>query len=145
MKTKCPKQPGCFSRRKDHRYLPRLKIKPYITNGRAQHALKMPWFFFFFPLFPSCPFHVPNGFAMCSPRVFPIAPHFNPICLAQSPPLLIYIAGPKGEVLHLSIESSILGSLLVSSFSWLNQLAHCVKTKVGLVKHPQLINMKQNR
>ncbi|CAM6034844.1 unnamed protein product [Sphagnum compactum] len=29
---------------------------------------------------------------MCSPRVFSIAPRFNPICLAQSPPLLTYIA-----------------------------------------------------
>jgi hypothetical protein len=48
---------------------------------------------------------------MCSPRVFPIAPGFNPICLAQSPPLLTYIGGPKGETLHLSIESSILGEL----------------------------------
>jgi len=31
--------------------------------------------------------NVPNVFPKgCSPRVFPIAPHFNPICLAQSPP-----------------------------------------------------------
>jgi hypothetical protein len=46
---------------------------------------------------------------MCSPRVFPIAPRFNPICFAQSPPLLTYIGGPKPEALHLSMESSILG------------------------------------
>ncbi len=51
------------------------------------------------------------GFPMCSPRVFPIAPHFNPICFAQSPPLLTYIDGPKGETLHLSKESFNLGSL----------------------------------
>jgi hypothetical protein len=50
-------------------------------------------------------------FSMCSPRVFPIAPGFNPICFAQSPPPLTYMGGPKGEALHLSIESSILGSL----------------------------------
>jgi hypothetical protein len=30
------------------------------------------------------------GFPMCSPRVFPLAPHFNPICFAASPPLLTY-------------------------------------------------------
>jgi hypothetical protein len=36
-------------------------------------------------------------FPLCSPRVFPIAPGFNPICFAQSPPLLTYIGGPKGE------------------------------------------------
>jgi hypothetical protein len=46
---------------------------------------------------------------MCSPRVFPISPHFNPICFAQS--LLTYIGVPKGEALHLSIDFSILGSL----------------------------------
>jgi hypothetical protein len=48
---------------------------------------------------------------MCSPRVFPIVPQFNPICFAQSPPLLTYLGGPKGEAVHLSIKSSILGSL----------------------------------
>jgi len=32
---------------------------------------------------------------------------FNPICFAQSPPLLTYISEPKGEALHLSTESSI--------------------------------------
>jgi len=48
---------------------------------------------------------------MCSPRVLSIAPRFNPICFAQSPPFLTYIAGPKGQALHLYMESSILGSL----------------------------------
>jgi hypothetical protein len=43
---------------------------------------------------------------------------------------------PKGEALHLSIESSILGSL---QSNWL-----IAKNKVELVRHPQLINMKQN-
>jgi hypothetical protein len=47
-----------------------------------------------------------NRFPMCSPWVFPIAPCFNPICFAQSPPLFTYIGGWKGEALHLSIESS---------------------------------------
>jgi hypothetical protein len=57
---------------------------------------------------------VPNlilRFPMCSPRVFPIAPRFNPLCFAQCPPFLTYIGGPKREALHLSIESFILGSL----------------------------------
>ncbi len=39
--------------------------------------------------------------------MFPITCPFNPICFAQSPPLFSYIGGPKGEALHLSIESSI--------------------------------------
>jgi len=55
-----------------------------------------------------CSHRVPFMFPMGSQMVFPIAPH---LCLAQSPPLLTYIGGPKVEVLHLSIESSILGSL----------------------------------
>ncbi len=50
-------------------------------------------------------------FSMCSSRVFPGAIHFNPICFAQSPSLLSYIVGPKGEALNISIESSILESL----------------------------------
>jgi len=51
-------------------------------------------FFFFFPLFPTCSLQVPNGFLsgsnkflrfpMCSPRVFPIAPRFNPKVLPFS-------------------------------------------------------------
>jgi hypothetical protein len=73
--------------------------------------------FFNFPLFPTCSLQVPIRFPMCSPRVFPIAPHFNPICFAQSSPLLTYIGGPKGEALHLYIESSILGGL--HSFNFL--------------------------
>jgi hypothetical protein len=47
-------------------------------------------------------------FPMCFPRVFPIAPHFIPICFAQNPPLLTYIGQPKGEALYLLIKSSIL-------------------------------------
>jgi hypothetical protein len=58
---------------------------------------------------------------MGSARVFPIAP---PICFAQSPPLLTYIGGPKGEAFHLSIESTILGSLHSFNFflQWANQI-----------------------
>jgi hypothetical protein len=71
-------------------------------------------FILFFPLFLTCFLQVPNmfpRFPMCSPRVLPIAPRFNPLYFAQSPPLLTYIGEPKGEALHLSMESSILGSL----------------------------------
>jgi len=39
-----------------------------------------------------CSLLVPNGFPVF-PLVFPIAPCFNPICFAQSPPLLTYIVG----------------------------------------------------
>ncbi len=84
-------------------------------------------FFFLF-------FFVPNifpKFPMCSQREFSIAPHFNPRCFAQSPPLLTYIAGPKAVALHLSIESFILGSLHSFNFFWNGpiKLAHCKKKK----------------
>jgi hypothetical protein len=36
-------------------------------------------------------------FPTCSPKVFPIIPHSNPICFAQSPPLQTYIGGPKEQ------------------------------------------------
>jgi hypothetical protein len=44
---------------------------------------------FFFSFF-LCSLQVPNGFPMCSPRVFPIAPRFSPVCFAHS------LGGPKG-------------------------------------------------
>jgi len=57
------------------------------------------WGFFSFFL---CPQYVPFKFSMGShqvfnvfPKGFPIAPHFNPICFAQSPPLLTHIGGPN--------------------------------------------------
>jgi hypothetical protein len=117
--------------------------------------------FFSFEFWVGCSQHVPfkvlmcshevlnmfPRFPMCSPRVFSIAPRFNPICFAQSPPLLTYIGGPKGEALRLYIESSILGSL--HSFNlllqWANQIGSLQKNKVGLVRHLQLICMKHNK
>ncbi len=65
-------------------------------------------FFSFFLCYQHVPFKLPMGSQCVRPWVFPIAPHFNPICFAQSPPLLTYITGPKGEALHLSIESFLL-------------------------------------
>jgi hypothetical protein len=55
---------------------------------------------------------------------------------AQSPPLLTYIGGPKGEALHLSIESSILGSLHSFNFflQWANQSGSLGKTKTKINK-----------
>jgi hypothetical protein len=85
-----------------------------------------------------------------SPKVFRVAPHFNPICFAQSPPLHTNIGGPKGETLHHPIESSILGSLHKLTFFCAGpiKLTHCKKKRkkkrVGLARHPRLINMKQN-
>ncbi len=42
-------------------------------------------------MFPLCSYM----FSMCSPRVFPIIPHFYPIWFAQSCFLLSYIVGPN--------------------------------------------------
>jgi len=67
------------------------------------------------------------------------------MCFAQSPPLLTYIAGPMGEALHLSLESSIWGASIVSTFFVMSQsnwlIAKEKNKKVGLVRHPQLINI----
>ncbi len=72
------------------------------------------------------------SFFLCSNK-FPIAPCFNPICFAQSPPLLTYIAGPKVEELHLSIEFSIFGRLRSFNFflPWANQIK---QKNVGLMR-----------
>jgi hypothetical protein len=105
--------------------------------------------FFIFLLFSTCSLQVPNGFS----KLFPIAPRFNPIRFARSLPLLTSTGGPKGEALHLSLESSILGSLHSFNiiFQWANQIGSLPpqkkkkKKKVELVRHPQLINLKQNK
>ncbi len=72
-------------------------------------------------------------FPMCSSKVFPIAPPLNPICFAQSPPLLTYMGGPNGEALHLSIESFILGNL--DSFNFFGdgpiKMVYCPKKRFG--------------
>jgi hypothetical protein len=78
-------------------------------------------------------------FPMCSPRVFPIAPHFNPVCFAQSPPLLIYIGGLKEEALYLSIKKFILGSLHSFSLFFCDgpiKLAHCPQKKSWTCEAP---------
>jgi len=96
-------------------------------------------------MFPSSSQFVPYV-PKVSPNVFWVASHFNPRCFAQSPPLHTYIGGPKGEALHLPTESSILGSLHKFNFFCDGpiKLTHCNIKKVGLVRYPQLINMKQN-
>ncbi len=89
-------------------------------------------------MFPMGSHQVPKMFRRLlirSPRVFPITPRFNPIYFAQSPPFLTFIAGPKGEALHRSIESSILGSLHSFNFFFVMgpiKLAHCDKRKLDL-------------
>jgi hypothetical protein len=102
-------------------------FKFWVVGGR---------FFSFFLLFPTCSLQVSN--------VFPIATRFNLTCFAQSPPLFTFIVGQRGEALHLSIEPSIQGSSIVSAFFCMGQ-SNWLKKKVRLVRHPQLINMKQNK
>jgi hypothetical protein len=76
-------------------------------------------------LFLTCSLQVPKGshqvfnmfprFPMCSPKVFPIAPCFNPICFAQSPPLFTYIGGPKGEDFF---HFSFVPNMFIASSQW---------------------------
>jgi hypothetical protein len=77
--------------------------------------------------------------------VLPIAPRFNPICFAQSPPLLTYLCGTKGMAFHISIESSILESLNSFNIFFAIGINYAKKKTVGLVMPPQLINMKHNK
>ncbi len=81
---------------------------------------------------------------MCSPRMFSIALRFNLICFAVSPPLRTCTCGPKGEALHLFY----FGEPPQFQLFFCNgpiKLAHCRKQKVGVVRHPQLINLKHNK
>ncbi len=91
------------------------------------------YFFFHFSF-------VPFKFPMCSPRVFPIAPRFSPLCFGQS------LGGPKGEgtpAFHRIFYFESLHSFNLF-LQWANQIGSLQKKKgVGLVRHPQLINMRQ--
>jgi hypothetical protein len=64
-------------------------------------------------------------FLMCSPKVLPITSHFHPTCFVQSPPLLTYIGGPRGEALYSFNFFFCDGPI---------KLAHRKKTKVGLLR-----------
>jgi len=56
--------------------------------------------FFLIILFPSCSpwcYQVLNGYQLCSPRAFPIAPHFISYPLPKVLPFVTYIGEPKGR------------------------------------------------
>jgi len=64
------------------------------------HSKCLDFFLFSFvpSMFPSNSHQVPNMFPMCSPRLFTIAHHFNPICFAQSLPFSpIYVDKGRGN------------------------------------------------
>ncbi len=65
--------------------------------------------FFFFPLFPT-------GSQCVSQGLFPIAPCFNPLCFAQSPPLLTYICRPKGRPSIFLLDVLFWWASIVSTF-----------------------------
>jgi len=103
------------------------KGKFHAANGKAQHALIFILlslgggrriFFCFFPLFPTCSLQVPNG--------FPIAPHFNPICFVQIPPLLTYV----GRWHSIFLQNLLFCGASIVSIFFCNgpmKLAHCKK------------------
>jgi hypothetical protein len=80
-------------------------------------------------------------FTQSPPHLLPKVLYFSPF--AQSPALFTYRGGPKA--FHLSIESSILGASIVSKFLYMGQSNGAFQKKIGLVNHPQIINMKQNK
>jgi hypothetical protein len=117
---------------------------------------------FIFPLFPSSSQWVCIRFAICSlcsqcvpPRVFPIGPHFNPIHMLcqKSSASHLYRWAKGGDT-----PPSNLGSLHSLNFFFFLKKKNFVffvigqsnwfiakEKKVGLLRHPQLINKKQNR
>ncbi len=79
---------------------------------------------------------------MCSPRVLPIAPCFNLICFAQCPPLLT-----KGGGTPSFNRIFYFGGASTEPTFFCNgpiKITHCNK-KVGLMKHPQLININHTK
>ncbi len=80
------------------------------------------------------------------PNVFPKGvPNstFNPMCFAQkSSTSLTYIGRPKGEELHLSIDSSILGNLHSFNFFYngANQIGSLQKKKESWTCEAPLTN-----
>jgi hypothetical protein len=120
-----------------------LEIEISCSQWEASACTQSALIFFIFPLFPTCLYQVLimfSRFPMCSPMVFSIAPHFPPICFAQSPPLSHLYTWAKGggtPSFHRIFQSFNL-------FLWYtNQIGSLQKQKVGLVAHPKLINMKQ--
>jgi hypothetical protein len=117
-------------------------------------------FFLIFPLFTTCSFYVPSmflsssqwvsyqfpnmfpKFPMCSPKVLPIAPCFNLICCAHNPPLLTKGGGTPSFNRIFNFG----GASTVSSFfcNGAIKITH-FKKKVGLMKHPQLININHTK
>jgi hypothetical protein len=62
---------------------------------------------------------------------------FCPIHFAKSPPLLTYICGPKGEALHLSIESFYFGGASIVSTFFCDgpiKITHCKKINKNKLK-----------
>jgi len=110
-----------------------------LSFGVAGEGDFFPFFFVSFK-FPMSSHQVLNMFPMCSPKLFPIAPRLNPICFGQSPPLLTYIARPKGMVLYCSIESSDLGNLPSFFFFvlWANQTGSFAKKKIWTCEAPPI-------
>ncbi len=90
-------------------------------------------FSFVLNMFSSSSKWVPIRFPMCSPRVFPIAPCFNPICFAQSSPLLTYVGGPKVEA-FIFPQNLLFGvAWIVSIFlQWANQIGSLQNKKLNL-------------
>jgi hypothetical protein len=84
--------------------------------------------------FPSSSQRVPIRFPICSQgyQCVPTIDSLESIRFDQSPPLLTYIGGPKGEAIHLSLESSILGEppwFQLFFLQWANKIGSFQKKK----------------
>ncbi len=79
---------------------------------------------------------------MCSSRVFPIAPCFNPLCFAQSPPFLTYICAPKGRHSIFPQDVLLWGASIVSTFLFVMGQSNSTKkswTCEGVKLKPKMV------
>ncbi len=108
--------------------------------------------FFFVPnMFPSSSQWVPIRLPICSlgSQCISLGCSQSHMFCPKSSLSHTYIAGPKGSVALHSLQNLLLwGASIVSTFFNCHgpmKLAQCKKQKVGLVRHPKLINMKHNK
>ncbi len=139
------------------------KQKFHAANGKAGLGGGERRIFFIFPLFPKCSFQILNGFPsgfqyasqvlnalsqVCSqqhlaliPYVLPEVLPFSPIQLGQRVRHTIFMQK------LLFWGASIVSTLFFFVFFWdglIFQIGSLQKKRVGLVRHPQIINMKQS-
>jgi hypothetical protein len=127
-------------------------MTPNLMGRLSMHSKCLDFFpFFFVPnMFPSSFQWIPIRFSICSlgsqcvPNSASLSSHM--FCTKSSPPSHLYRWAEGGGTLSLHRIFYFLGAFIVSTFifwQWANHIGSLQKKKkkkVGLVRHPQLIN-----